>query len=222
MSDRLATRNVFRKRRESGAPNKELHREVAREVKAVLKDEIEEKNFDVRAFASSAQSTPSIFTISSVSQGVGGNSRVGDTLKYRSLQFFFNCYIQGTGGTNDFTNLVRLTIFKWLPTVIVAGHPIVTDIYQDGSAAQSAVSTPFQYDSESNFKILFDKTWPLCGTGPSQICINRTMPLKGKAQFLGATSSLASNQIFAIVSSDSILASHPLYDFTSRILFEDA
>lgn len=93
-------------------------------------------------------------------QGSGDQQRVGDKVKPVKLD------IKGRllGGSND-TNQMRLTIIQWHPnttTPLVA--PSISDIYLYTASAGMVVNSPFQWDTRTNFTVLYDRRYTLSGS----------------------------------------------------------
>jgi hypothetical protein len=194
------------------------------QVRAIVRVAQEFKFFDSKEFQQAATSTPTQLAISAVPQGSTDSTRDGDQINLQSLWLKFETYLQGTGGTNDFTDQVRLIVYRYHP-MSTSAHPVPADVLQDLSAAQSATMTPYTWDNRKDYTILIDETFNLSGNGPSDI--GKTYHLKWKtpgipAHFSAGSTTLQSNGLFALIMSDSLVATHPTFNFWSRVVYSDA
>jgi hypothetical protein len=182
------------------------------------------KFFDSKEYTQSATTTPTQLAISAVPQGDTDSTRDGDQINLQSLWLKFNCYLQGTGGTNDFTDIVRLVVYRYHP-MSSGTVPVPATVLQDLSVAQSAVMTPFTWDNRKDYTVLLDHTFDLSGNGPSQV--TKLFHVKWKtpglpAHFSAGSTTLQTNGLFAMVMSDSLVATHPQWNFYSRVVYSDA
>jgi len=194
------------------------------QVRAIVRVAQEFKFFDSKEFAQSATTTPTQLAISAVPQGSTDSTRDGDQINLQSLWLKFETYLQGTGGTNDFTDQVRLVVYRYHP-MSSATHPVPADVLQDLSVAQSATMTPYTWDNRKDYTVLIDETWNLSGNGPSDF--GKTFHLKWKtpgipAHFSAGSTTLQTNGIFALIMSDSLVATHPQFNLWSRVVYSDA
>jgi hypothetical protein len=191
-------------------------------VKKLISSNLEHKFFDSKAYAQAATTTPTQDALSAIPQGDGDSQRDGDAINLVKLWFKFECYLQGTGGTNDFTDQVRLIFYRWHP-MSAAAHPVPADVLIDLSVAQSATMSAYGWDNRKDFTILYDHTFALSGNGPSDLNTMGEINLGNiQSHFLSASTTLASNQIFAMVMSDSLVATHPDYNLYTRVIYTDA
>lgn len=194
------------------------------QVRAIVRVAQEFKFFDSKEFAQSATTTPTQLAISAVPQGSTDSTRDGDQINLQSLWLKFETYLQGTGGTNDFTDQVRLIVYRYHP-MSSGAHPVPADVLQDLSVAQSATMTPYTWDNRKDYTILIDETFNLSGNGPSDM--GRTYHLKWKtpgipAHFSAGSTTLQTNGVFAMIMSDSLVATHPQFNLWSRVVYSDA
>jgi len=194
------------------------------QVKSLISHNIEPRFYDVSQFAQNTSSTGNQYGLSQIPQGVADGTRGGDEINLLSLEVRFECYLQGTGGTNDFTNCVRILIYQWLP-MSTAAIPVPANVVQltPGATGQSSIMTMYNWDARSQYKILADKTFNLSGNGPSDAFwvfkhkFNNTV-----AAWQAASTTIQQNGIFAWVVSDSLVATHPLTNLQTRVIFTDA
>jgi hypothetical protein len=191
-------------------------------VRQMIKGNLEQKFFDSKEYAQSATVTPTQLAISAMPQGDTDNARDGDAVNLVKLWFKFECYLQGIGGTNDFTDQVRLIFYQWHP-MSTGAAPVPANVLIDLSVAQSPTMSAYQWDNRKDFKILYDRTFNLSGNGPSDIGTMGTINLKNvQSHFSNGSSTLGTNQIFAMISSDSLVATHPQFNLYTRVIYTDA
>jgi hypothetical protein len=194
------------------------------QVRSMLRVAQEFKFFDAKEYAQSATTTPTQLAISAVPQGSTDSTRDGDQINLQSLWIKFECYLQGTGGTNDFTDQIRLMVYRYHP-MSTGAAPVPATVLQDLSVAQSATMTPTTWDNRKDFTVLIDETFNLSGNGPSDI--GRVFKLNWKtpgipAHFSAGSTTLQTNGLFAMIMSDSLVATHPQFNFYSRLVYSDA
>jgi hypothetical protein len=182
------------------------------------------KFFDSKEYVANATTTPTQLAISAVPQGSTDSTRDGDQINLQSLWIKFEVYLQGTGGTNDFTDQVRLMVYRYHP-MSSASAPVPATVLQDLSVAQSATMTPNTWDNRKDYTVLIDETFNLSGNGPSDL--GKTFHIKWKtpgipAHFSAGSTTLQTNGLFAMFMSDSLIATHPQVNFYSRLVYSDA
>jgi hypothetical protein len=211
--------------RKSGKSSKGNSRPVTLgQVRSMLRVAQEFKFFDAKEYQQAASSTPTQLAISAVPQGSTDSTRDGDQINLQSLWIKFETYLQGTGGTNDFTDQVRLMVYRYHP-MSTAAAPVPATVLQDLSVAQSATMTPTTWDNRKDYTVLIDETFNLSGNGPSDI--GRVFKLVWKtpgipAHFSAGSTTLQTNGLFAMIMSDSLVATHPAFNFYSRLVYSDA
>jgi len=209
--------------RKQPAKSQKLTPPQVSQVRQLISSTQEHKFIDTKLFATAATTTAQQFAIASIPQGDTDSARDGDRVKLIGLEFRFDTYLQGFGGTNDFTNTVRLTFYQYRP-MSSGSHPVIADIYQDSnSVAQSPTSSAFNWDNRADYKILYDRRFFLSGNGPAVVGENVVrVPLKGCIQYSSGSNTLGQNQLFYIMSSDSLVATHPLINIYTRVTYTDA
>jgi len=207
---------------------KRLNRESApvtlQQVRSLLSVAQEYKFFDAKEYAQSATTTPTQLAISAVPQGSTDSTRDGDQINLQSLWIKFETYLQGTGGTNDFTDQVRLIVYRWIP-MSTGSAPVPASVLQDLSVAQSATMTAFTWDNRRDYVVLLDETFNLSGNGPSDLGFSKTFKWKAPgipAQFSNGSTTLQKNGLFVLIMSDSLVATHPQFNFYSRVVYAAA
>lgn len=192
------------------------------QVRQLIGNQQTPKFFDNHSYAASASTAANNLALSAIPQGNTDSNRSGDSVIIKELDFRFEAYLQGLGGTNDFTNIVRVTIYVW-HQMSNGSSPLPANIYEDQSVAQSSVMSAFKWDLRNSYTIIADKVFSLSGNGPADV--NWHFHHKWKAldaDWTSGSSTIQRNGIFALVSSDSLLATHPLYNFYSRVIYLDS
>lgn len=106
-----------------------------------------------------------------------------------------------------------------------AAIPVPANVVQltPGGTGQNGVMTMYNWDARTQYKILADKTFSLSGNGPSDAFwvfkhkFNNTV-----ACWQAGSTTIQQNGIFAWIVTDSLVATHPLTNLQSRVVFTDA
>jgi hypothetical protein len=214
-----------RERRNKQAKKKGLLGPAAmQQVRNLLSIAQESKFFDSKAYAVAVSQTGVQYALSAIPQGSTDSTRDGDQINLKSIRIKMELYLQGIGGTNDFTNQIRVLLIRWIP-MSTAAAPVPANILQDSaSAAQSFTMSDYNWDLRRQFVVEMDKTFNLSGNGPSDLSFFfekkwRTPGLP--ANFSAGSTTLQSNGLFLFVASDSILATHPVFNLYSRVEYAD-
>ncbi len=154
-------------------------------------------------------------TLSSISNPPQGNTdvtRVGDALRLKEVGFRYNF----TFGDN--IQVCRMILFQWIPNSV----PTVTNILLAIGTALAPLS-PYNVDTEAQYKILYDKIWYLNNVANPQNG-EEVLITKGFNQlqdfFAGGTT--GSNQIYKLFISDSGAAPNPSLNSESIVRYTDA
>jgi hypothetical protein len=194
------------------------------QVRALISGSQEHKFFDSKEYAQSATTTPTQLAISAIPQGDTDSTRDGDQVNLLSLWIKFETYLQGAGGTNDFTDQVRLVIYRYHP-MSTGAAPVPATVLTDLSVAQSATMTPFTWDNRKDYTVILDKTFNLSGNGPSDLGFHTKIKWKQPgipAHFSAGSTTLQTNGLFVMIMSDSLVATHPQYNIYTRVEYSDA
>jgi hypothetical protein len=219
---RLPTTGLSRRRRGARKNSPSSRPVTFADVKRIVMARLEPKFKDSFVALTAATSAGIQFSLSSVPQGDTDSSRSGDQINLQSLEVNFDAYLQGTGGTNDFTDTVRMIIYRWHP-MSTATQPTQADILQDQTIAQSNEQSLYKWDNRKDFTILDDQRFALSGNGPSLVCYRKFINLNNVAShFTAGSTTLASQQVYLFFASDSLIATHPLVDFYARVIYLDA
>lgn len=193
------------------------------QVQAMIAGKQTLKFFDNHTYVGSATSTGINIALSAIPQGNTDSTRSGDSVSLKTLEVRGELYLQGTGGTNDFTNQVRVIVYMWHP-VSSGAAPVIASILQDVSVAQSLVMSGYSWDSKPQFSVLYDKNFALSGNGVADVFFHfkKSFGSGHLATWAGGSTTLQSDGLFMIVCSDSLVATHPIYNFYSRVAYLDS
>lgn len=188
----------------------------------MLKSGLTTKVFDTSNYGNPTSVAGLNFPLSRIPQGNTDSDRSGDSIRLLTLEIRAEAFLQGIGGTNDFTNLVRLVCYQWKP-VSTASAPIAASVL-NVAGNQTGVMEGYSWDSKPQFDILMDRTVSLSGNGPSDVFIDFKHKFKGGklATWAAGSTSIQANGIFIIAISDSLLATHPITNIYSRITYIDS
>jgi len=151
--------------------------------------------------------------LSNTSQGSSGGTHIGDECRLKSLWFRYNVTVA------DASNQVRVILFIWKPNLSYAS-PAALNILKTVTTPNQ-MTTCYNEDGEDMYRILYDKVHFLSAVGPVQAGALVTRKLNLKMDFATGLSN-GSNNVYALLVSDSGAASDPTVNFTSRIAFTDS
>lgn len=208
--------------REARKLNKRQRMQVKRMIRGV--QELKYKNYsDTGAISSTAAISGVLFDIA---QGDTDQERNGDQFRWvKALNFRY------TLAVSDTSNIVRIIILQWHPSVITA--PTISDILLTGPSSNVDVYSNYNHDQRFNYKILFDRTHTLVGNGTagtfpgttsSIITRHTNISLKRarkRVQLIGGSVS-GSNRLFMLFVSDSTLVNHPTISYSMKMYFTDS
>lgn len=198
---------------------------TVQKVKRIISGQ-KEKKFFIHSDRTTATSSYFQVFLTDVPQGDTDSTRDGDQLYARSLELNFETFIQGIGGTNDFSNNVRVIVYQYLP-MSDGTHPTNTgtDILQSPTIGASIPNwlSGYNHDNRFNFRILFDKLIPLSGNGPANYAekVMITQIPQCKIQYNAGASVNGSGMIYLAFYSDSLVATHPAFNYWAKFNYND-
>jgi len=154
-----------------------------------------------------------------IPQGVTVNQRTGDTVFWRSLHINYDITTQNT----DVFNTSRVIIFQWHPNTILVA-PVVTDVLQTVT-----LYSMYDWQFSNQFTILYDRVHFQSGTATNPAGSGNqgyygnvpfTKGFKVDAMYNAAAIS-ASEQLFILVISDSLIAPFPVFTAQTRVIYDD-
>lgn len=155
--------------------------------------------------------------ITNISQGTADAAqRVGDRINLRKL--FFDLEFNAADVTNQF----RLIIIMWKVNSAYR-VPQDGDILAHITTNLDHLHSHFNWDNRDQFRVLYNKTFSLCSSSPTQ-CKNmrKKISLKGKHIEFTAAGTDAVNHIYFYIVSDSGATPHPTMQGYFRITYKDA
>jgi len=193
--------------------NNSLKNEIKREIMQSINSQEEEKWINVAGVSVATSGTPTFVDLSTIGQGTTSGTRIGDTIKLNHFRFALSVIYA------DATNLVRVTIFKWMMNN-TSDVPSASEIFQDTTGATRICLTPFVTTKPSRFKIIFDKLINLDATCHPQAIHLVEMAMKTLVSFDTGTST-GRNHIYVSFVSDSTAIPHPAFSYESFVKFHD-
>lgn len=189
-----------------------ISKSFASKVNQIISKDVEKKYLPY-VNSNAVTTTPQIQTLSEVPQSAGNSTdvtRIGDTIRIRSLQFNYTIAI------GDTTNFVRLIFFQWKPTTT----PVASNILLD--TVTSPWLSPYNHDYRQSFIVIKDAFHKLDVNIP--VVYNRlmfTQFMLRKIQYVAATVT-GSNKLYVLLVSDSGAAAHPVASWSGKFNFTDA
>lgn len=176
---------------------------------------------EIKAINSTVNGSPDaagvISRIQTPAQGDGLSERSGDQILLKALQFRLS--VIGA----DTTNKIRIVIFRWSQdNSIGANVPTVTGILQNLD-----VMSFYNYTSYKNDRmtVLYDRTVSTTFTDANQVIVLHTLygkKLGKKILEFNAASTLGTNQIYMLLISDSVAATHPSVTGFMQLRYTDS
>lgn len=211
---KFVRRRFYRKKRT-------VPRNVKRYVKKELRKDVETKYFDSSLSDFATSYSGWIQPLCNVPQGTTDRSRVGDQLVMRALMLRMHIVMN----TGDVTNSVRVIVFQWHPSVALAVPTLSLVLSATYLGTTNAPNAPYTFDYRTNCTILFDRKLVFSNTGDLIKSINQKISLKWakkKCQYVDASATSVSDQLYLAAVSDSSTATHPLVSSVARLFFDDA
>lgn len=179
---------------------------------------IETKFLDVVQVSTNIGTTASVFSISSIAQGLTSTTRVGDSLRIQHIE------VKGRINVNPLASnsLARVLIFRDLDGYGTA--PTGADVLEL-DAAVSAPLSPYKFRNLQRFSVLYDELFEVQGTvqGTAGIPFAFDSSHQGHILYLGTAAAAASNgkgSLYVLCVSDEATNTASLA-FYSRFTFTD-
>lgn len=195
------------------------------EVKKIMSAQVEKKYLNATQSQLSVTGSSNITCITDgIQQGITDNTRVGDKIKLMKM------YLRLFWGPGDGVDFVRFILFQWRPSDQLSG-PTASDILLVGAGGGIDISSHYNHDKRSQFKIVYDKTINICGSGNSADSPDgpasrgfeiQTLLPKIPDVFFDAGSARGMNHVYALAISDSNVAPHPYIYYTLKVMYTDA
>lgn len=208
-----------RRRRPAG---RKLAPAQRKQVKAMIKSNIELKYYAGSLLPTSITSTGACSPVGNIAQGAGQGQRVGDSFQY-SL-FNFRVVITNNLVAADTSNKVRFIVFQWKPNDLTA--PAVTDIL-----LSATWDSQYEFDNRHQYRILYDRTFfltPILEGTTNTVAPNSTrllnFKLKPKLKKVDCTFGTVNgtNKLYILYISDSLVPVHPTIEYLTNVYYTDA
>lgn len=203
----------YRRRGVKATPK--LKQTINRQVKAVLKKEVELKALTSRPFsASSVSSAATIVKLSSIIQGDTAVDRDGQQVSVTRVD------LQGHMKPGDDTNFLRIIVFQWRDDDI-SYTPTASDILQNSASWYDL----HNFNQRHRYSILWDRMFSLDTDDPIKY-YKRSIygkKLAKTVEYSGTTAGATSGKhnIYVLAVSDSGAINHPTLDMMARVYFKD-
>lgn len=190
-------------------------------VQRMISGQKEMKYNDVQASTTSDGATGNIVALTDIVQGQADTQRIGDTIQIKNIEYRFSW------NASDAFNFGRLIMFRWKP-FYGSTTPSVTKILQQLGSASTGVYSPLTHDQRDQFEVLLDVTTKgMTGVYevPSQMFRGRwTGPKSAKSntQYLAGSTTNVSNGIYILHCTDSLVVTHPGFNYYFRVNYQDA
>ncbi len=196
--------------------NKSLSTKQKSAVTSIARKELQrnmEWKHNLVSTTDTASTSGFIRDLSAVPQGDTDITRDGDALMASSVDIRYTIF------SADNYNVWRVIVFQW--------HPITTPVVADilNNVASSNVNAFYETDHAHMFKIMYDKTWTLnenvSGTSVALSGRFKVRVPRKQVKYLN-TSTTGTNKVYYLLISDSGAASHPGWNFSSKLNYTDA
>lgn len=209
---------VFRRkvyRRGRFRRQRRLNKRQMSQVKRMISLRQETKVFPIYFNATNVPTTPAIVHLTSISQGVGAQSRIGQEIRLVAMKARYEWRVA------DSTNTIRMIVFQWHGDS--TDTPTSADILEDdtGGTGQPWLS-PTKFFAR-NFTVLRDKLADIEVAANEVITGTWTIPLKKirKRVTFGASNASGTNHIYILFLSDSTATTHPTLSVFGKLMFKD-
>lgn len=192
---------------------------VVKVVKKVLRSYAENKYHDFTVTATMTN-TPVINEIMNVTQGTTDVTRIGDAVELIRGEIRFSVLAQSTAAN---VHPCRVLIFQWFENTV----PVIGNILTNAAAGVATVSSYAMdyFRKHVQFKVLYDRTFPLAANGGGTSAFFVHHRLKGfrkHVSFIAGAASPATNDLFVVFMSDTATATEvPTFSFYSRLEWID-
>jgi hypothetical protein len=198
----------------TGTEKRKQSKKLKREILQSMRSKLEVKWIAPAAMASAlTSSVQSTDIVALITPGTTSSQRIGDAIRLTKLRLSCN------GIVGDATNIIRCTIFKWLPST-TTDVPSASEVYQDSSTGPRLVLSPFVPNQPSRFKILFDSLMNLDGLAHPQVLLQKELKLNFTSGFdQGGNTGM--NHLFLWFVSDSNVTPHPSISWEATVYYTD-
>jgi len=167
------------------------------------------------------------FTCKYPAKGGAKDERIGDEIEVKSLNIRYNLNVSET----DNFDTMRVIFVQWIPSNALGELPVNSDpMLFENNIGDYPILWPFNTQSASSYKVLFDKVYNLNENGIAQMHENililgkdlRVKKLKFQTDDGTQLPQLDSGLIIGYVCSDSSASPNPRMDCTIKLNFTDS
>lgn len=189
---------------------------IRREVRSIP----ETKNLTAAHNLAIVGTTPYLFNMTQIGQGVADNQRIG--LEVSPLKF--DMYLQAHAESGD-SNEHRIIVFRWFDDTA----PTVNEILQSNTSGIfsgfSYLNIPTLWPTKDKYQILMDQRFTTAAGLTSehmQVSLTKKFGKHSKITYedSGTTSGIH-GELWCMIMNDSAVVPHPTYQGYSRLLFKD-
>lgn len=198
--------------------NAKLNPRQKKEVKQLVKGNIELKSVDSIGVANTSSTTPTVAKWLSLAQGTGNSARIGNEVTISRIHLRYNMV------AGDATNVIRVILFQWLDDDTLV-NPTYDDILYRGGTLEPYTNCLYNYDKRHQYRILYDKRHVVDNDNPNaQQNFGEDKYCKGFVKKMQFDSSLLTGKgmIYGLYVSDSGTVAHPAIDIHVRMYYRDA
>jgi hypothetical protein len=188
---------------------------TAREVKAIMFSQVEEKFQYYHPIAGSAMAGAIQYDPLNIAQGDADNNRDGDQLRASTLSIRMSHIFNPSGNAVQNT---RVVVYRWRP-MSTATQPTYVDIFS--SPSTYPITTPPNWDNRFQWKILFDRVLTSTLYQPSPVLVHTIDLGKKRVQYTSGSSTVKSNGVYVAIMTDSA-SNGPIGDLYYMTEYYDA
>jgi len=210
MSQRLASRNVFRRRR-LVAPVPSRKPVTKQQVRQMIDNDLEEKFWDT-TYNAAVDFSGIIIPLTNIPQGVSDSMRVGDELKLKRCRIHYLCT------PADNYNGLRFILFKL--NDFTSGPAVSTYFTLTGSV--QAPLGEVVWDQQHLVHVVSDRFAHVqSSTGEIALTGIIDVNLKGIVSYTGGSTTNQEGGLYLYVTSDSGAAPSPTFIMNARVVYLD-
>lgn len=184
------------------------------QVARMIKRDLEVKSIISGINLAAVASTPTFQKLTEIPVGTSDNSRIGNHVHLKRLNVRLSVF------PADATNTFRLIFIRYMENDLYTGTPTGGQILANLSGGATDVLAPYNRETTEAYKVIKDVTISMTLT--QNACITKvfSIPLRGKAQYVGATTD-GIGKLYFMYLSDSTAITHPTMSWQTEVLYSD-
>jgi len=191
-----------------------LNQSQRQQVQRMIKKDTEVKSITIPIALTGISAVPTFVDMAPIAVGTTDNTRIGNHVHLKHLNLRFQVF--GSDATNNY----RIILFKWKDNDFYTGVPVGTAILAALTGSAGDVLAPYNREIPDNFVILKDLLFNTSQVADPIVTRNISIPLRGKVQYVGATTN-GTNKIYMMMLSDSSVIAHPTITYWAELLYLD-